>query len=59
MISFNRLLKSGMTLTQIYSQYVSISEQMLFEEEENKKLNNYIDQILQVKKYNFFCVFEN
>jgi nucleoprotein TPR len=59
MISFNRLLKSGMTLTQIYSQYVSISEQILFEEEENKKLNNYIDQILQVKKYNFFCVFEN
>ncbi|XP_046464122.1 nucleoprotein TPR-like [Daphnia pulex] len=43
----SRLLKSGMTLTQIYSQYVSISEQMLFEEEENKKLNNYIDQILQ------------
>lgn len=37
-----------MTLTQIYSQYVSVSEQMLFKEEENKKLNSYIDQILQV-----------
>ncbi|XP_032788122.2 nucleoprotein TPR isoform X2 [Daphnia magna] len=43
----SRLLKSGMTLTQIYSQYVSVSEQMLFKEEENKKLNSYIDQILQ------------
>lgn len=42
-----------MTLTQIYSQYVSISEQMLFKEEENKKLNNYIDQILRVKKCDF------
>lgn len=37
-----------MTLTQIYSQYVSISEQLLIKEEENKRLNNYIDQILQV-----------
>ena len=36
-----------MTLTQIYSQYVSISEQLLMKEEENKRLNNYIDQILQ------------
>ena len=37
-----------MTLTQIYSQYVSISEQLLVKDEENKKLNSYIDQILQV-----------
>lgn len=37
-----------MTLTQIYSQYVTVSEQLLVKEEENKKLNNYIDQILQV-----------
>ena len=43
----SRLLKSGMTLTQIYSQYVSVSEQLLFKEEENKRLNSYIDQILQ------------
>ena len=34
-------------MTQIYSQYVSVSEQMLFKEEENKRLNSYIDQILQ------------
>lgn len=37
-----------MTLTQIYSQYVTVSEQLLLRDEENKKLNNYIDQILQV-----------
>lgn len=46
-----RLLKSGMTLTQIYSQYVSISEQLLIKEEENKKLNSYIDQILQANDF--------
>ena len=39
-----------MTLTQIYSQYVSVSEQLLMKEDENKKLNSYIDQILQVNK---------
>lgn len=56
MISFNRLLKSGMTLTQIYSQYVSISEQMLFEEEENEKLNNYIDHSSGKEIQFFLCV---
>ena len=45
-------MKSGMTLTQIYSQYVSVSEQLLFKEEECKKLNSYIDQILQVCSIN-------
>lgn len=44
-----RLLKSGMTLTQIYSQYVNVSEQLLMKDEENKRLNNYIDQILHVR----------
>ena len=43
-----RLLKSGMTLTQIYGQYVNISEELMLKEVENKRLNNYIDQILQV-----------
>ena len=46
-----------MTLTQIYSQYVSISEQLLVKDEENKKLNSYIDQILQVDLIFVTCVF--
>lgn len=46
-----------MTLTQIYSQYVSVSEQLLVKEEENKRLNSYIDEILQVKHLllSFIC----
>lgn len=36
-----------MTLTQIYSQYVAVSEQLMLKDEENKKLNGYIDEILQ------------
>ena len=43
-----RLLKSGMSLTQIFSRYVAVSEKLLLQEEENKRLNNYVDQILQV-----------
>ena len=50
----SRLLKSGMTLTQIYSQYVSVSEQLLLKDEENKRLNSYIDHILQVLDATFF-----
>lgn len=42
-----RLLKSGLSVTQIYNQYVTVSEQLLFKEEENKRLNGYIDQILK------------
>lgn len=44
----SRLLKSGLTLTQIYSQYASVSEQLLLEKEENRKLNLYITTILEV-----------
>ena len=42
----SRLLKSGVTLTGIYSQMVSLSEELAGEKEENKRLNNYMDQIL-------------
>ena len=42
----SRLLKSGVTLTGIYSQMVSLSEELAMEKEENKRLNEYMDQIL-------------
>ena len=42
----SRLLKSGITLTGIYSQMVAISEELAQEKEENKRLNSYMDQIL-------------
>ncbi len=42
----SRLLKSGITLTGIYSQMVGISEELAQEKEENKRLNSYMDQIL-------------
>ncbi|KAJ9577845.1 hypothetical protein L9F63_025295 [Diploptera punctata] len=43
----SRLLKSGMTLTQIYSQYVAVSEELMLEKEETRKLNLYINTILE------------
>ena len=42
----SRLLKSGLSLTQIYSEYVETSEALHLEKEENKRLNEYVDQIL-------------
>ena len=42
----SRLLKSGVTLTGIYSQMVSLSEELAGEKEENKRLNGHLDQIL-------------
>ena len=40
------MLKSGVTLTGIYSQMVTLSEELTLEKEENKRLNEYMDQIL-------------
>ncbi|CAK1556263.1 unnamed protein product [Leptosia nina] len=43
----SKLLKSGMSLTQIYSQLVKVSEELAQEKEENKKLNITINKIVQ------------
>ncbi|XP_013390064.1 nucleoprotein TPR [Lingula anatina] len=43
----SRLLKSGKTLTQIYSEYVETVDALQVEKEENRKLSEYLDQILQ------------
>ncbi|PSN32802.1 Nucleoprotein TPR [Blattella germanica] len=43
----SRLLKSGMTLTQIYSQYVAIYDELMLEKEETKRLNLHMNTILE------------
>lgn len=43
----SRLIKSGMTLTEIYSQYVAVSEELLLQKEETRKLNLYINTIIE------------
>ncbi|XP_059140232.1 nucleoprotein TPR-like isoform X2 [Physella acuta] len=43
----SKLLKSGMSLTQIYNEYVQATDELSEEREENKRLNSYLEQILQ------------
>ncbi|CAE1241745.1 TPR [Acanthosepion pharaonis] len=43
----SKLLKSGMTLTQIYNEYVQAVDELHLEKEENKRINGYLDQIMQ------------
>ncbi|XP_039285637.1 nucleoprotein TPR-like [Nilaparvata lugens] len=43
----SRLIKSGMTLTQIYCQYATVSEELILEKANSKKLNLYINTILK------------
>lgn len=44
----SKLVNSGMSLTQIYNEYMLASENLYLEKEETKRLNSYIDTILQV-----------
>ncbi|KAK9892640.1 hypothetical protein WA026_021017 [Henosepilachna vigintioctopunctata] len=41
------LLKTGMTFTELYSKYVAVSEKVLTLQEENARLNNYINNIVK------------
>eukprot|EP00794_Sanderia_malayensis_P010976 gene10976-12139_t len=41
------LIKKGMTLTQIYSEYVTVSDELEVQKDENARLKQYLDQILQ------------
>lgn len=43
----SKLLKSGMSLTQIYSQLVKVSDELAQEKEENRRLNLTINTIVQ------------
>ncbi|XP_061166094.1 nucleoprotein TPR-like [Saccostrea echinata] len=43
----SKLVNSGMSLTQIYNEYMQASENLYLEKEETKRLNSYIDTILQ------------
>ncbi|XP_040583624.1 nucleoprotein TPR [Lepeophtheirus salmonis] len=42
----SRLMKPGMTLTQIYAQLVAVNEELICEKDETQRLNTYLDQIL-------------
>lgn len=42
----SRLLKSGMTLTQIYSEYVNLSESLQAEKNENERLKSYLNELV-------------
>ncbi|KAK3915190.1 Nucleoprotein TPR [Frankliniella fusca] len=43
----SKLIKSGLSLTQIYTQYVGVYEELTLQKEENRKLNLYISTIVQ------------
>ncbi|KAG7160494.1 Nucleoprotein TPR-like [Homarus americanus] len=43
----SQLVSRGLSLTQLYSEYLSVSEKFMATEEENKRLKRYVDQILQ------------
>ncbi|XP_063612017.1 nucleoprotein TPR-like, partial [Penaeus indicus] len=43
----SQLVSRGLSLTQLYSEYMSVSEKLIGTEEENKRLKRYVDQILQ------------
>ncbi|XP_054265547.1 nucleoprotein TPR-like isoform X3 [Macrosteles quadrilineatus] len=42
----SRLLKSGLTLTQLYMQYAETAEQLMLEKQENQRLNHTITTIM-------------
>lgn len=44
----SKLLKSGMTTTQLYMQYADVSEKLLLEKENTRKLNLYLNTIVKV-----------
>lgn len=43
----SKFIKSGMSLTQIYAQYITVADELTNEKEENAKLKSYMDQVLQ------------
>merc|ERR1711962_87351 len=43
----SQLMNRGLSLSQLYAEYVSVSEKLLSADEENKRLKRYVDQILQ------------
>ena len=44
----SKLLKSGMTLTQVYNEYVKVTDKLMSEEEENKRLRQCLESIMEV-----------
>lgn len=44
--SVSRLIKSGLTVTEIYTQYVSVMDELASEKQESARLKSYITQIV-------------
>ena len=42
----SKLIKSGMSLTQVYSQLVTAQEELLAAQDENRRLNTYMEEII-------------
>lgn len=43
----SRLLKGGMTLTQIYSEYVNLTETLQAQKDENENLKQYLNEVIR------------
>ena len=43
----SRLLKGGMTLTQIYSEYVNLSESLQTEKDEHERVKQYLCEVIK------------
>ena len=43
------LISKGLSLTQLYTEYMNVSEKLHAAEEENKRLHRYVDGIVEVK----------
>ncbi|OXB56886.1 hypothetical protein ASZ78_013394 [Callipepla squamata] len=42
-----KVVKPGMKLTELYNAYVETQDQLLLEKQENKRINKYLDEIVQ------------
>ncbi|KAK3887381.1 hypothetical protein Pcinc_008498 [Petrolisthes cinctipes] len=43
----SQLVSKGLSLTQLYAEYITVSEKLIATQDENKRLKRYVDQILQ------------
>lgn len=48
--SAGKLLKSGLTLTQLYTKYAETMQDLVVEKQEKESLKGYIEEILKVSE---------
>ena len=46
--SASKLMKSGLTLTQLYTKYAEVTQELLVERQEKNRLKDYTDRIIRV-----------